>query len=31
MSLREILAILVGGKKPVPVPVPASNNGKKSR
>ena len=22
MSLREILAILVGGKKPVPVPIP---------
>ncbi len=29
MSLREILAILVGGKKPVPVPVPVSNNSKK--
>lgn len=31
MSLREILAILVGGKKPVPVPVPVRNNDKKLR
>jgi hypothetical protein len=28
MSLREILSILVGGKKPVLIPVP-KNNGQK--
>jgi len=30
MSLREILAILVGGKKPVLVPVPTNNGAKKA-
>jgi len=30
MNLREILAILVGGKKPVLVPVPVNNGTKKS-
>lgn len=26
MTWSEILAILVGGQKPVPVPVPVKNN-----